>query len=297
MEDTGERMIPAHHKGSLMYGEHMVRYEAACEIGADKIVLDIASGTGYGTQLLAKTAKHVYGVDVAQDAIDYAKKNYSRKNVTFLLGDAERIPLEDNSVDVVVSFETIEHIKDYQGFLAEIKRVLKPGGQAIVSTPNDKEFPEGNHFHLHEFEVDEFENMLKKHFSSISFYYQGDWLYSGILPKSGFQDEWTKPVLTSKLLSDELSRCIYMFAVCSNDKAGSITTRGVIAQGWSDKNRIEEAEKQHVHNRNIGAELEIAQAEIQHLRTDLNTVLSSKSWRYTQALRKLRHTIRKRNRG
>ena len=117
LENDYERMVPEFHKGTIIYGEHLVRYLAAQQIVKGKTVLDIASGSGYGTYSLAKTAKKVYGVDVLADAIHYSKQNYNKSNIEYLQGDGVAIPLKDNSVDVVVSFETIEHIEDYRTFM------------------------------------------------------------------------------------------------------------------------------------------------------------------------------------
>src|SRR5581483_6067845 len=160
LSDTGERMIPKKHQGKLIYAEHITRYQAAAELAKGKVVLDIACGTGYGTKLLAQSAKKAYGVDIDPNAVKYAKENYSAKNTEYLVGDGESIPLDDGSVDLLVTFETIEHVRNYRKFLDEIIRVLKPDGLAIVSTPNDLEFAEGNHFHLHEFKLQELTGLL-----------------------------------------------------------------------------------------------------------------------------------------
>jgi ubiquinone/menaquinone biosynthesis C-methylase UbiE len=117
MKDTGERLIPEGHHQTLTYGEHISRYLSVTDVVKDKVVLDIASGTGYGTQLIAKTAKKVYGVDYSPEAIEYSKQNHSSDNVEFKVGDAHNIPMDDKSVDVVVSLETIEHLKDPAKFL------------------------------------------------------------------------------------------------------------------------------------------------------------------------------------
>src|SRR5690242_21358219 len=107
LDDTGERMVPEFHKGQLIYAEHLTRYASALPVVAGKTVLDIASGSGYGSQLLASAAAQVYGVDLDADAVAYAQKNFGSDNIEFRIGNATAIPLEDASVDVVVTFETI----------------------------------------------------------------------------------------------------------------------------------------------------------------------------------------------
>ncbi|PJE65270.1 class I SAM-dependent methyltransferase, partial [Candidatus Saccharibacteria bacterium CG10_big_fil_rev_8_21_14_0_10_47_8] len=181
IEDTGERMVPDYHKGSMMYAEHMVRYQAAGSLVKDKVVLDIACGSGYGSSILARQAARVMGVDLSEPAIEYAQQNYGAANIGFRVGDATDIPIGDESVDVVVSFETIEHIPDYKKFLKEVRRVLKAEGLFIVSTPNDKEFPEGADFHAHEFKQEELEALLRQHFENTRTYYQSTWLYNALM--------------------------------------------------------------------------------------------------------------------
>jgi ubiquinone/menaquinone biosynthesis C-methylase UbiE len=180
LKDTGERMVPEFHSGQLMYAEHVTRYICAQDFVKGKVVLDIASGSGYGTQILAETAKRVYGVDVDADAVKYAKDKYGQKNIEFKKGDGLRIPLEDKSVDVVVTFETIEHIEDYRTFLSEVKRVLRDDGTALISTPNDVEFAEGNHFHVHEFTYSELKKVVGEYFKNTESYFQATWKYVAI---------------------------------------------------------------------------------------------------------------------
>jgi len=137
---TGERLE------TFVWGEstaeHLHRYALAMDHVRDKDVLDIACGDGYGSALLNKTARSVIGVDVNKDVIDKACKKYISASLTFKQGSATNIPLDDQSVDVVVSFETLEHLEDHDGMMKEIKRVLKPGGLLIISTPNKAEYSE-----------------------------------------------------------------------------------------------------------------------------------------------------------
>jgi len=185
-----ERMIPEYHKGTQVYGEHIARYESIGKVAKGKVVLDIASGSGYGTALIAKQAKKVFGVDVLEGAIEYAKEHYGAPNIEYLHGDGVKIPLETASVDLVVSFETIEHIKDYVTFMKEVKRVLKPDGLLLLSTPNDVEFAEGNHFHLHEFEEKELLKLAKTYYKNVKPYYQTTWISNMISDGSMMTQEW-----------------------------------------------------------------------------------------------------------
>lgn len=101
-------------------------------------ILDIACGTGYGAQLMTEErGAHVVGVDISPEAIDYANTKYG-DIADFRLGNAEVIPLEDDSIDVAVSIGTIEHIDDDDAFVKELSRVVRPGGQVIIYTPQSR---------------------------------------------------------------------------------------------------------------------------------------------------------------
>ncbi|HSW66038.1 MAG TPA: class I SAM-dependent methyltransferase [Bacillota bacterium] len=239
LKNDYERMVPEFHKGTLTYAEHMTRYTCAQKIVTGKVVLDIASGSGYGTQLLAKKAKKVYGVDVDKTSVQYAAEHYGAPNIEYKVGDGEAIPLEDNSVDVVVTFETIEHIKDYRKFLSEVKRVLKPDGLAIVSTPNDLEFAEGNHFHLHEFEYRELIDLLKKDFKNIDSYYQATWKYVAVGTEQLMSSQGPVSVPTMSYSPADPKEYLYFYLVCSNRKiTEKIEPMAALGEHYSDRQLI-----------------------------------------------------------
>ena len=111
--------------------EHFHRYLFALRYCEDKEVLDVASGEGYGSALLGQVARSVIGVDVDMASVDFANAHYLNERVSFRRGDAIALPIADASVDVVVSFETIEHLSDHEIFLTEVRRVLRPGGAML----------------------------------------------------------------------------------------------------------------------------------------------------------------------
>jgi ubiquinone/menaquinone biosynthesis C-methylase UbiE len=149
--------------------DHLHRYAISKSYIKNKIVLDIASGEGYGSNILSENAKFVYGVDIDKKTIYLAKKKYQKDNLEFLVGSADLIPLEDNAVDVVVSFETIEHHDKHLEMFKEIRRVLKPEGTLIISTPDKLEYSDKrefvNPFHVKELYKKEFESLVSMYFS------------------------------------------------------------------------------------------------------------------------------------
>lgn len=187
MQFTGERVEEKQRKFDLRFADHLARYDLAKPLCKDKVVLDIACGTGYGTSILAQVAQTIDGVDIDKDAIELAKKSYVKSNLTYTVGDGTTIPFEDNMFDVVISFETIEHIVEYHNFLKEIKRVLKPGGVLLMSTPNYKGELVKNTYHVTNFDTNTFVGSVKQHFDVQSVMYQGKHFYP--LPGRGLV-EW-----------------------------------------------------------------------------------------------------------
>jgi len=180
MEFTGERFTPLSKLINDEIGfEHLHRYYTALELIKGKIVLDVACGEGYGTDILSKNANKIFGVDIDQASIDHAKRTYKSNNIEFICGNADEIPLPDDSVEVVISYETIEHINEesQKKFLSEIKRVLRKGGILIISTPDKTIYTDRysyrNEFHIKEFEKKEFISFLEHYFVNVSCFLQG----------------------------------------------------------------------------------------------------------------------------
>ena len=173
VEFTGERVIPGQVNADL-WSEHLARYAFARRYAGGKKVLDAGCGAGYGTAELAQEADHVTGLDLASEALDYARANYPLENVTFTAGSCVALPFLSGSFDLVVAFEVIEHLEDPIAFIAESARVLKPGGLFIVSTPNKRYYAESraatgpNLYHQHEFELHEFQTALSEFFPQVS---------------------------------------------------------------------------------------------------------------------------------
>jgi ubiquinone/menaquinone biosynthesis C-methylase UbiE len=171
---SGERLETDVH-GEFV-SEHLHRYCIASNFVKDKVILDIASGEGYGSNLLAASAKSVIGVDIDQEAITKAKAKYQQSNLTFKTGSADKIPVDDHSIDVLISFETIEHHDKHLEMFSEIKRVLKSDGILIMSSPDKKYYTDIpnkiNPFHVKELYLEEFEQLAGSNFKHVDVYLQ-----------------------------------------------------------------------------------------------------------------------------
>lgn len=278
-DDHAERMVPELHRPSLMYAEHMTRYLAAQPLVAGKRVLDIASGSGYGSHLLAQTAASVTGVDVSATAVDYARATYPADNLEFRVGDATDIPLPDASVDVVVTFETIEHVADYRRFLGEIDRVLAPDGLAIISTPNDIEFVEGNHFHLHEFVYDELVELVRERFDHVEPYFQGTWTAAAVGPAAvlGEGGPLTADVINLAPLAQD--QFLYFYLLCAR-RPVTEAVRPLVGLGAHHSDRRIQLEG-IARDERTRAEREDAVAAA---RADLEAIMATRSYRLARRL-------------
>ena len=221
---TGERFLPD-CQGEIWL-EHWHRYHFAASLARDRRVLDVASGEGYGSALLALTAREVVGVDAAADAIAHAKSAYKdRPNLRFVTADCALLPFPDAAFDLVVSFETIEHITAQREFLAEVRRVLAPGGLLLLSSPNKAEYTDrrgyANPFHVAELYRDELRALLDEFFPHTAWYGQSIGFCSTIAaegpPGLGQAGSWSTPDRPGQrcrpvFAAQEKSRCITWLA-------------------------------------------------------------------------------------
>ena len=167
LEFTGERFTPECER-EIWY-EHLHRYALAARWCKNTRTLDAACGEGYGSALLAGTAASVEAVDISETAIEHARQRYEqRAGLKFHVADCTRLPFADNEFDRVVSFETLEHLAAQDELLAEFRRVLKPDGSLVLSSPDkavySDEHGSDNEFHVKELYRDEFEALIQRHF-------------------------------------------------------------------------------------------------------------------------------------
>lgn len=173
MEFTGERVIPKRVEQNPLFEEHLARYFFAGELVRGQRVLDLGCGTGYGSYYLSqKGAQFVLATDIDAEAIQYARLHYQAPNLAFVQSNAIHLPVYQQTFDIVVSFEVIEHLQDVTTYLAEINRILTDAGWSIGSTPNRLIYGMGadksaNPFHWKEYDPTELDSTLKEFFSSV----------------------------------------------------------------------------------------------------------------------------------
>jgi ubiquinone/menaquinone biosynthesis C-methylase UbiE len=229
LPSTGERLT------STLTGEtqieHLHRYIHARELCRGKHVLDVASGEGYGSALLAQVAASVVGIEIASDAVEHARRSYMSENLRFVQGDARQMEVPSESVDVVVSFETIEHFAEQEQFLREVRRVLRSDGMFVVSTPDRDNYSpaetSANPFHVLELTQTEFSALLAPHFKHIRSLVQRPIIGSVMLPSAS--SATTAPALWFEKRGEEhfeasqgLARPKYVIALASHREISAL---------------------------------------------------------------------------
>lgn len=128
-------------------------------------LLELGCGEGRGVELLAPLADSYIGIDKIEAIIENLEKKYP--DYQFMSGVFPPFPFDDNSFDSIVTFQVIEHVRDDEGFIKEIHRVLKPGGKALITTPNIKMTLSRNPWHEREYTGDELTTLCKKYFDDV----------------------------------------------------------------------------------------------------------------------------------
>lgn len=304
LEFTGERYTPE-ISGAIAL-EHLHRYAMARELVAGKSVLDIACGEGYGSFMLADAAGSVVGVDIARDTVEHASRKYNKDNLQFKVGDCVDIPLPNASIDVVVSFETIEHLDRHDDMMKEIKRVLRPGGVVIISTPEINEYAAvtngPNPHHVKELSEEQYRQLLGRWFANVAMYDQRVSLGSSIARQEGLSGFTSYSWCDGRLKSAAgLMRALYFVAVAS-DAELPVPNSSLFEQKTADGEDMldtffaSQAEVGHSDTAGMAAEhqrvvvdmnQQLAQqsAEIAHLRMLHDLLVGSRSWRLTRPLR------------
>lgn len=236
---TGERYVPATMDDDEIKIEHIQRYQSIQHLVPGKIILDAACGEGYGTDMIAKDAHQIYGIDIDKVTIEHAQKQYIKANLEFLVGSIEKLPFEDGFFDIVVSFETIEHVdeKIQNAFLKEIKRVLKEDGLLIISTPNKEIYSDyrnySNPYHVKEFYKGEFFTFLNTKFKNVEFFYQAR---ENTFLLSGENNEDYKNLELENTIADNSK---YIIAICSDLENQNLNLNSIIVENGTFNKKIE----------------------------------------------------------
>jgi SAM-dependent methyltransferase len=170
LELTGERTLPDVPEENYWYRRHLAVYEWIAKRVSGLTAVDLACGEGYGTNVLASTAKSVVGVEANPETFDHARLRYTADNIRF---ERTLVEMFDEKVDAAVFLQTIEHVEDPDAILEQIRSNLNPGGIAYVSTPNVLTLaPKGkersdNPFHLREYKPQEYLELCERHFPQV----------------------------------------------------------------------------------------------------------------------------------
>jgi len=259
---TGERFTPECVR-EIWY-EHVHRYVFARPLARGRRVLDVACGEGYGSALLAQAgAQAVLGLDISEAAIEHARGRYRRENLRFAVADCARLPLPDDSIDLIVSFETLEHVEQQAAMLDECLRVLTPAGQLLISSPDKRVYSDAtgfvNEFHVRELYREEFEDLLTSRFVRVRLFGQKLLFQSVVWPLEGTPGcGRMEATHDGKLVQAGVSPYdpVYFIAACSNDKTG---TPSVGHGGLSLFGDLEESVYKH-YNAEVRHHIESAEA-------------------------------------
>ena len=233
LKSDGERFLPGVMEGVIAL-EHNHRYRFASQLVAGKDVLDIASGEGYGSAWLARYARSVVGVDISPESVTHAKARYAAGNLEYRVGSCSAIPLGAATVDAVVSFETIEHLHEHEEMMREVKRVLRPGGVLVISSPDKFEYSDKprfqNPFHVRELYRSEFSALLSQHFRHFALYGQrvlvGSVIFPELAPTKISFERLGDPDDES---SEKLPAPLYLIAIASDGPLAA-SSGGVLEQ-------------------------------------------------------------------
>ncbi len=320
---TGERYMPEMEPGIIHY-EHLHRYKFAKEFVKDKAVLDLACGEGYGSFLLSSSAKKVLGIDIDSETIKHASLKYLKDNLKFISGSMTNIPLSGEKIfDIIVCFEAVEHIKEQEQFIKEVKRLVKEDGILIISTPNTYIYSQKsdynifkNPFHLKEMGYEKFSGLLKNNFKEVFIYGQKVYPASNIFPifssnnLSGITEYHIEKYPSGHKKDKEFSfvghnkkEAVYFIALASDNPISGLKLSSYLTD--ISENALEEKNKETIELRkekfslqkivrekdfelnNLRGLLNKNELKIIQLMQELRNVKNSVSWKFSQAVEKI----------
>ena len=183
LKKTGERVIEKEYMQCrseyFIYMCHVATYNFVIPYVKGKNILEFGCGSGYGSHILADHCQHITAVDISSESILYAQDNYKSENLVFKqISNIENHPLEfdDDSFDVIISFQVIEHLSNDKAYINQLHRVLKENGKIIIVTPNKTyrlySFQKPwNMYHIKEYNMKELSNTISNKFKIIDSLY------------------------------------------------------------------------------------------------------------------------------
>ena len=210
-----ERYVPGTWSTLAEY-EHLPRYLFAKDFCDGKQVLDFGCGTGYGTAVLAQQAHSVFGIDIDASALEWARQHHTATNLAFEEKADLGLSLPNQSFDVIICFEMIEHV--YESTQVEavqsFARLLKNDGLLIISTPNPEitKLYGPNPFHLKELSRDEFLGLLHKQFPYVLLLEQA--IQPAILIQPS--EDAARYIRSASLTRQDIPKSAIFIALCSH---------------------------------------------------------------------------------
>lgn len=214
LEKTVERIVPKDFKSReeyLLYLRHVFVYEVLrSRLKETDSVLEIGFGEGYGSNMISEFTKSVIGLDVNEDAVNFAQKKYGTSNCSFQKYDGGELPFEDKRFDSVISYQVIEHIDDDRSYLQQIHRVLRNGGTFYLTTPNRLHRLEPgqepwNPFHVREYSPGQLQELLESVFPQVTI--------KGVNAEKEVRqieiDRVKRGITLKKLMPNSLKRLVY----------------------------------------------------------------------------------------
>ena len=274
-----ERYLPEMDDPRINY-EHLHRYKFASEFVKDKIVLDLACGEGYGSDILAAQAKKVIGIDIDEPTIKHARTKYLKENLEFKKSSITKVSINEGKLfDVIICFEALEHVDEQDKVMAEAKRLLTDDGIIILSTPNKYVYDEMNSknpWHKKELHIDELKGLVRSTFNNVLIYGQRVFPTSNIFPL--FEDPKNIQELAIHKMEGEFSfvsvdkkEARYFIVVASNRPIKAVIGSSYLAD-------ISEA---------FFKEYEL----LKNLQHELETIYNSNGWKFLSCYYKFRDKI------
>ncbi|MGH7776816.1 MAG: class I SAM-dependent methyltransferase [Candidatus Dormibacterales bacterium] len=285
---TGERCLPWLGRMEVVY-EHLHRYAFAAHLAAGRDVLDAGSGEGYGTALLAETARHVTGVDLDPDSVAHAAASYGAPNIDFVQGsvlDLARFP--SASMGLAVCFEVVEHLGEQEMLVEELRRVVGEKGIVVMSTPDRSVYRDGeepNPYHVRELDRDEFVRLLGAAFREVRILEQrpvsGSVIWSAAEGFAGGLDGFEADLEGGAArVRPGSPRGLYLLGVASEGDIPSLPAASVLSDEQLLQPFRREIDALHL-------EVERARRQLQLVRQELEAMRATRAWRALEAARRV----------